>query len=69
MQTCEVFTQTKYIIEISRMVNEMNEGIKEMRKKAVIARGEMIKKFIKGEKKWTDTYMGRIRDKTATVKK
>jgi hypothetical protein len=51
------------------MVSGMNEGIKEMRKKAVVARGEMIKRFIKGEKKWTDSYMGRIREKTANVKK
>jgi len=51
------------------MVSGMNEGIKEMRKKAVVARGEMIKRFIKGEKKWTDSYMGRIREKRANFKK
>lgn len=63
MQTCEVFTQTKHIIELNRMAG-MNEGIKEMRKKAVIARGQMILRFFKGEKRWTESYMGRIREKT-----
>ena len=69
MQTCEVFTQTKHIIELNRMVNGMNIGIKEMRKKAVVARIEMITRLIMGEKRWTESYMGRIRDKAATVKK
>ena len=69
MQTCEVFTQTKHIIELNRVVNGLNEGIKEMRKKAVVARIEMITRFITGEKRWTDSYMGRIREKASTVKK
>lgn len=69
MQTCEVFTQTKHITELNRMVNGMNEGIKEMRKKTVVARIEMITRFLMGEKRWTESYMGRIRDKAATVKK
>ena len=40
----------------------MNGGIKEMRRKAVIVRVEIILKFLKGEKKWTESYMGRIRE-------
>jgi hypothetical protein len=50
------------------MGSGFNEGVKELRKKAVIARGEIIKRFINGEKRWTQSYMGRIRDKSGVIK-
>lgn len=61
MQTYEVFSQTKYIMELQRMMVG-NEGVKRLRGNAIKARNEVISRFLSGEKKWTESYMGRIRE-------